>query len=305
MNNRFDVIFPEKIRCIAVVAPAGLPDRCKLTAALEKLGKTVKVKNFTASRSDDTPDYLAADAAVRSAGMNAAINDPEVDLILAARGGFGSVHILPDIDYAALRRRNLPVMGYSDITAIHCAMLAKNAGIPIAGSNLLQLDEVITDKASTTSHHLALQNDLPLQSLPFPELEAVNVQASEKTVSGHAYAGNLTVLSSLCGTEFMPDFSNFILIAEDVNEPVYKIDRMLEQLRLSGVLKNLQALIFGKFTGCDNSGGELSQLMTRFAGKLDCPCFKNFVFGHEFPMCAVNSSHKFTICAGRKLSISV
>ena len=294
MKNSVKNIFPEKIRCIAITAPAGYPDMEKLADAVKLLSQMVKVKNFIAARSADTPGYLSADSADRLAMFNAAVRDSEVDLILAVRGGFGSVHILPGIDYDTMQKRRLPVMGYSDITALHCAMLAKNAGIPIAGSNLLQLSEVLSDEWSFSSHHTALQSpaDSTVQEY---RLAAVNSLAQNCTVTAPAYAANLTVLTSLCGTEFMPDFSRYILIIEDVNEPVYKIDRMLEQLYLNNIVQNVKALAFGKFSDPENSTATLDELFTRFAAKLNIPCYKNFVFGHEFPMTAVNAAQLIQI----------
>ena len=295
MKKLLQPIFPENIRCIAVTAPAGKAAPAALELALQELAQVVKVKNYIAQATDDTPSYLAADAAARIACFNNAVNDPEVDLIAAVRGGFGSVHILHKIDYDTLRKRNLPVMGYSDITSLHCAMLAKNAGVPIAGSNLMQFEEVVKDDLSIASHHLALQNNINPTVLPAPEIQAGNELAATQKVSGKAYAANLTVLASLCGTEFMPDFSNRILIIEDVNEPVYKLDRLLHQLYLSGVLKDLQALVFGRFTGGENSPEVPDKLFASFSAKLPCPCYKNFAFGHEFPMIAVNSNHTLTL----------
>ncbi|MBO5923293.1 MAG: LD-carboxypeptidase [Lentisphaeria bacterium] len=297
MKSTVKTIFPENIRCVAVTAPAGFPDQNKLANSIELLTKMVKVKSYIAAKSSGTPSYLSADSADRLAMFNAAVRDPEVDLILAVRGGFGSVHILSGIDYETLKKRNLPVMGYSDITSLHCAMLAKNAGIPIAGSNLLQLDEVLSDELSFTSHRQALRETSTPADIPQYWLAPVNLPAQSLTVKAPAYAANLTVLTSLCGTEFMPDFSNHILIIEDVNEPVYKIDRMLAQLCLSGVLRHIKALVFGKFTAPENSAEALHELFTVFAAKLPCPCFKNFEFGHEFPMCAVNAAHTIAISA--------
>ena len=295
MKKLFQPIFPENIRCVAVTAPAGKAAPAALEAALQELSRVVKVKNYIAQATDDTPSYLAAETAARIECFNDAVNDPEVDLIAAVRGGFGSVHILQEIDYATLRKRNLPVMGYSDITSLHCAMLAKNAGVPIAGSNLMQLEEVVKDDLSIASHHLALQKNISKTVLAAPAIKAVNELAATQRVSGKACAANLTVLASLCGTEVMPDFSNRILIIEDVNEPIYKLDRLLYQLYLSGVLKDLQALVFGRFTGGENSPEVLDKLFASFSAKLPCPCYQDFAFGHEFPMIAVNSNHTLTL----------
>ena len=304
MKNSVKNIFPENIRCAAITAPAGFPDQSKLVEAIALLEKMVKVKDYIAAQPPGTPRYLSAEANDRLAMFNAAVRDPEVDIIIAVRGGFGSVHILPGIDYETLKKRQLPVMGYSDITALHCAMLAKNAGIPIAGSNLLQLFQVLNDDLSFTSHRLALQNIFSRTLLPSASLEAVNIPGANTTVTAPAYAANLTVLTSLCGTEFMPDLKDMILIIEDVNEPLYKIDRMLEQLYLNNVLKNIKALVFGKFTDPENSPEALAKLFAGFAGKLNKPCYKNFEFGHEFPMTAVNPHHILEITAGHAPSIT-
>lgn len=305
MKKLLQPIFPENIRCIAVTAPAGKAAPAALELALQELAQVVKVKNYIAQATDDTPSYLAADAAARIACFNNAVNDPEVDLIAAVRGGFGSVHILHKIDYDTLRKRNLPVMGYSDITSLHCAMLAKNAGVPIAGSNLMQFEEVVKDDLSIASHHLALQKNISKTVLAAPAIKAVNELAATQRGSGKAYAANLTVLASLCGTEFMPDFSNRILIIEDVNEPVYKLDRLLHQLYLSGVLNDLQALVFGRFTGEENSPEVLEKLFASFSAQLPCPCYKDFAFGHEFPMIAVNSNHTLTLQNNKAPAFSI
>lgn len=295
MFDRSKTIFPEQIRCVAVTAPAGTAAPEAVSPAIKMLEQHLTVKNYIARPTADTPQYLAGLPEQRAELFNRAVNDSEVDLILALRGGFGSVHILQEIDYATLRKRNLPVMGYSDITSLHCAMLAKNAGVPIAGSNLMQQGEVFADDLSFSSHKLALQKNISKTVLAAPAIKAVNELAAAQRVSGKACAANLTVLASLCGTEFMPDFSNRILIIEDVNEPIYKLDRLLHQLYLSGVLKDLQALVFGRFTGGENSPEVLDKLFASFSAKLPCPCYQDFAFGHEFPMIAVNSNHTLTL----------
>ncbi len=304
MFDRSKTIFPEQIRCAAVISPAGTAAPAAVSQAVKMLEKHLTVKNYITQPTADTPQYLAGLQEQRTELFNRAVNDSEVDLILALRGGFGSVHILHKLDYDTLRNRNLPVMGYSDITSLHCAMLAKNAGVPIAGSNLMQLEEVVKDDLSFSSHKLAMQKNISKTVLAAPAIKAVNELAATQKVSGKAYAANLTVLASLCGTEFMPDFSNRILIIEDVNEPVYKLDRLLHQLYLSGVLKDLQALVFGRFTGGENSPEVLEKLFTSFSARLPCPCYKDFAFGHEFPMIAVNSNHTLILQADKAPAFS-
>ncbi|MBE6369874.1 MAG: LD-carboxypeptidase [Lentisphaerae bacterium] len=284
-------IFPANIRTVAVTAPAGLPDREKLRSALRYLKAcNVNVVDYIADKGSEELSYLAASAEHRAASFNQAINDPSVDMILCARGGFGCVHILDRIDFGALQQRQLPVMGYSDISALHCAMLKNSAGIAIAGSNLIGIEQAAQDTLSLTTHRTALDRQQQKTNLAPSTLKQLRpvLPGATPAVNARAYAGNLSVLTSLCGTEFMPDFRGMILILEDVNEAVYKLDRMLTQLLHNGIFDQLQMLIFGDFSGAD--ARELDILQKRLASQLAIPCLKNFPFGHRFPMNAVNSA---------------
>ena len=283
-------IVPDNIKCIAVTAPAGLPDAGKFAASLEFLrtAADVQIKDYLPERVTGTPDYLAGSAEARSAAFNRAVNDPEVDMILCARGGFGCVHILPALDYATLQKRNLPVMGYSDITALHCAMLKKQSGIPIAGSNLTGIENLADTPQYAASHLEALAaNSGNLNSIVLK-----SISGNKRPVTACAYAANLTVLSSLCGSDYLPDFSNMILILEDINEPLYKIDRMLNQLYLNKVFNNLAALAMGDFSGTES---DPAFLFTQIADRFDLPCFTGFPFGHNGTIRAVNAQKVLTI----------
>ena len=96
----------------------------------------------------------------------------------------------------------------------------------------------------------------------------------------------------------MPDFSKYILILEDVNEPLYKVDRMLTQLQMAGVFKNLSALAVGCFTGIDNMAG-LEGLFSRIAQAENIPLFAGFQFGHTMPMGAINARKTLTLDDGQ------
>ena len=136
-------------------------------------------------------------------------------------------------------------------------------------------------------------------------LQLLNGNDKNLSLSARAYAANLTVLASLCGSEYLPDFKNMILILEDIDEPLYKLDRMLNQLQLNGVFKNLTALIFADFSGSTDKPAELNELLMRISGKLSMPCLKGFPFGHTLPMCAVNSSLKLSLQLPRRIHFSL
>lgn len=283
-------IIPDNIKCIAVTAPAGVPDNGKLAASLEFLrtASDVKIKDYIPEREPGTPDYLAGSAEARSKAFNCAVNDPEVDMILCARGGFGCVHILSALDYETLQKRNLPVMGYSDITALHCAMLKNSAGIPVAGSNLTGMENLAATPQYAASHLEALVENCSGSD----NIVLKCISRRQRTVKACAYAANLTVLSSLCGSDYLPDFSNMILILEDVNEPLYKIDRMLNQLYLNKVFDNLAALAMGDFSGTES---DPAFLFEQIAGRFDLPCFTGFPFGHNGTIRAVNAKRVLTV----------
>ena len=307
MNNSINNLFPSEIRTAAITAPAGPPDPLMLETSLQALQNSrIKVKSYLPESAGNAPAYLSAEPEERIRLLNAAINDPEVDMIICARGGFGSVHLLDHIDYTTLRQRQLPVMGYSDITALHCAMLSQHAGIPVAGSNLLSITQASGDAFSIASHHAALdlQASIPvkLPAAPLPLQMVIPQPGKSQTVSAKAFAANLTVLASLCGSKYLPHLDDMILIIEDVNEPVYKLDRMLSQLAANGVFDGLAALVFGIFTGCDNDN-DMDLLQKRIAGTLSCPCWKNFQFGHVFPMCAINACRKIQISPESEITI--
>ena len=131
MNNPF----PDSVTTIGIAAPSSAADRGQYEASLELLRssgiRTVEGGHlFTPS---DAPPYLSAPDDARADDLNDLIRNPEIDLILCLRGGYGSMRILDRIDWKTLRERNLPVIGFSDVTALHLAMFARKAGLPIAG----------------------------------------------------------------------------------------------------------------------------------------------------------------------------
>lgn len=288
-------LFPAEIRTIAVVAPAGPPPVDRLNAgiaALEAMGRRVVATPTLFARGESS--YLAESLEARLEDFNRAIRDPEVDLILCARGGFGSVHLLPGIDWETLTRRKLPVMGYSDITAIHGAMLARRAGVAIAGPSAVKMPDVLECGVTARSMQAAWAATSGERLLE----QSLSVIAGDgNEVEGYPFAANLAVLSTLCGTAFQPDLCGRILILEDVNEPLYKIDRYLTQLKMSGMLDAPAALCFGSFTGVPPTV-ELMRLEETLARELGVPVYRNFPFGHAFPMAAVNAAQKWRLAEG-------
>ena len=126
-------LFPASVRTVGLTSPASQPDAARIAEARRFLEETCGVKTVLAPSAlkRGPMKYCCGTPESRLADFHALLNDPRIDLILCTRGGFGSAHILPELDFDLLRERNLPVYGYSDISALHLAMLAKNAGIPV------------------------------------------------------------------------------------------------------------------------------------------------------------------------------
>lgn len=289
MNNPF----PPHIRNIAVIAPAGRCAPDALTKACHHLGSFgINVRLMPNCLAHNSLPHLSANDNDRVNDLHTALSDPQTDLILCARGGYGSARILELIDWELMRARQLPIVGYSDITALHLAMLHRQAGIPIAGPMCLKLYEHRDDSLSVNSLKTALLIDDNSPMLPVPELSVDTVKNG--FADAPAVAVNLTVATSLCGSDFMPDLAGHILIVEDIAEPAYKIDRCLNQLRQNGILAGLAGLVFASFHDCGNQM-ELNELFRHCAGLINGPVVSGFPFGHQFPTLSVRQGQRMII----------
>jgi len=264
--------FSDRIKKVAVIAPAGPPDKLKVdsgVAALKQFGiEVILMPNIF--KQSDIP-YTSASVEDRVADLHSAWSDLTVDLILCARGGYGSVQLLEEIDWDLLRTRDIPFLGYSDITALHLAMIQQGVKKPISAPMCCDIAEALAHSLSRTSLHQSLTNSTG-------KIEASSV-SGHVSLNSPVIAVNLTVCASMIGTPFFPDLSGTILLVEDVAEDTYRIDRNLTQLSLSGLLRNSAGVIFGDFKECGDKN-ELDELFKRFAEQNQVPTFKDASFGH-------------------------
>jgi muramoyltetrapeptide carboxypeptidase len=224
---------------VALLAPAGpLADSGELARAesnARSLGWEPVVSPLALARNG----YLAGDDASRLADLNAAIRDPRIDGIWCLRGGYGAMRLLPGVDYDALRKFPKAVIGFSDITALHLAIRARSGIVSYHGPTA----RAVLTSFSRESMARAVRND----GDPFAGARPLPLLREGSTV-GTLEGGNLALLCSLIGTPYSARFDGAILVLEDVNEPLYRIDRMLRQLILSGALARIAGLCFGAFT---------------------------------------------------------
>jgi muramoyltetrapeptide carboxypeptidase len=215
--------------------------------------------------------------------------DKEVEGIFALRGGFGSIHVAPLLDYKLIQANPKVLIGYSDITILLNAIHVKTglvtfhgptATSPFSDYTLAELRKVLCEA------HTAI----PLAAPPKNELKPGVVERrnrikkiSEGRARGRLVGGNLYCLLRMLGTPYAPDFNSSILFLEECGEKPYKIDGMLTQLRLAGVLQCVAAVVLGKFLAkpmLPDSELALEQLFADTFGDLQIPVIRGLMIGH-------------------------
>lgn len=265
---------------IGLVSPSGPPDNEEFLAAgirlIREMGFEIKWnRDLLATR----PGYLAGSDAERALEFHRMWADEEVKAILAVRGGFGAMRMLDMVDMDLVRRYAKLFIGFSDITVLLNVLCQETGLITFHGPTLTTLTR--SDRLSVASFFQALTGRLEA-TLPFDRLEMlVRGQAD-----GRMLGGNLTTLVHLIGTPYEINLDGAILAIEDVGEALYRIDRMLTQLKLAGRLNRLRGLLLGSFSS--ESFGRNDSLdyesvwhrVTELAAELEIPVWADIPFGH-------------------------
>ena len=236
----------------------------------------------------DRHGYLAGTDEARAADINRMFADRSVKAIFAARGGWGSARALPYLNWDVIAANPKLLIGFSDITALHLAIAARG-GFPTVHSPNAEANW--GPQSLDTFRRLAFDGALPIyQNLADADPLGAFGSRSIETLrpgraSGRLLGGNLTVLSTLMGTPFLPSFDGAILFLEDVDEAVYSVDRMLTQLALGGVLRRLTGVVFGRCARCGTASGggggfTLSDVLRRHLLPLNVPAFSGASIGH-------------------------
>ncbi len=236
----------------------------------------------------DRDQYLAGKDEDRARDVNAMFADDEVDAIFSLRGGYGTQRTLPYLDYDLIAKNPKVFTGSSDITGIQIAMFEK-AGLvsfhgPAAGGNysdytLAEFRKVLMEPSSRTR----IGQAPPFESGP-GRIDNKNrvTHFTGGVAQGRLIGGNLTLVSTLMGTPYEPDFQNRIVFLEDVDEAPYRIDRMLTQLWLAGKLQHAAGIAFGKFTKTEDDGNTFSieEIIRRRCAPLGIPVVSGLMIGH-------------------------
>ncbi|HET8554625.1 MAG TPA: muramoyltetrapeptide carboxypeptidase [Rhodanobacteraceae bacterium] len=269
---------------IQLIAPSGWPAAESLTRGVARLRQAGhQVTNEDAAKRR----YLrfAGTDPERAADINM-LADPDQalpDIVMAVRGGYGVHRILDRLDYPGLRKRltgkPFALVGHSDITALNLALLAKAELITFAGPML-----AYDFGGQTTSGFTLEQFWGTLRSSAHVVRWQGSPQQTPVNVMGPLWGGNLAVLCSLLGTPYMPDIRRGILFVEDVFEPTYRIERLLCQLKLSGVLDRQRALVLGDFSGYRadeyDPAYDMRAVVAYIRSITDVPVVTHLPFGH-------------------------
>jgi len=272
---------------VGLVLPASLEfEASGLDLAREQL-ETVGFRVRIGGHAKGRHGYFAGTDEERAADLNAMFADPEVAGIFCQRGGWGTPRLLPRLDFAAIRKHPKVLVGYSDITALLNGIHQETGLVtfhgPMAGFNLRPY--------SLEGWRRALMSTAPIGTLTNPPKEEDElVNRSWRTVTvrggrarGRLAGGNLTLVASLMGTPWEVDTAGAILLLEDVEEELYRIDRMLTQLALGGKLRAAAGVVFGYCTDCPTGDGptfSLEEILHDHLGTLGVPVFAGFAFGH-------------------------
>jgi muramoyltetrapeptide carboxypeptidase len=248
--------------------------------ALQSLGfEVVLGENYFARHG-----YFGGIDADRAADINHFFSDPDIRMIVAS-GGWGGARLLPLIDYDNIRNNPKIFLGYSDVTALLTAIHARTGLVTFHGP--APLDIFSADyfrRVVMNGEVVSMQNPTRITEDTLVQTENRVRTITSGKASGRILGGNLTVLTTIIGSPYLPEWDNSILFLEDVNEAVYRVDRMLTQLSLAGVLGKLRGFVFGRCTECGPGEGygalTMEQVLREHIEPLGIPAFSGTMIGH-------------------------
>lgn len=269
---------------IGLITPSGFINKEKLKKTID----TLQSFGLQAKYSDSVLEkdaYLAGTDQSRVNELHSMYLDNSTKAILCVRGGFGVTRILDKIDYSIIKKNPKPLIGYSDITALLSAVY-KKTNIP--GFHGIVGASEFTEYTKNNFRTIFIENQEEIK------IEQSETYSKHKEVlfpgkaEGIMIGGNLSLLTSLLGTDYDLDWSGKIVYIEEINEAPYKIDRMLTQLKLAGKFSNVKALIFGIFHKCntkdfnirDEDSYKVKEIIYEKIQELRVPTAYGFSFGH-------------------------
>ncbi|WP_353096169.1 LD-carboxypeptidase [Tissierella praeacuta] len=271
---------------IGIIAPSSPTTEEKVKKAHDKLidmGFKVKMGKSPYKRYG----YLSGNDNIRAEDINEMFNDKEVNGIICIRGGYGTPRIIDLLDYEIIRNNPKVFVGYSDITALHISFTQIANLVTYHGP--MVVSDMIDNFSDFSKDNLfrAIMNTEPMGKISNPEGEEI-ITINGGIAEGRIIGGNLSLIVDTIGTPYEIDVKGKILFIEEVGEEPYNIDRMLNQLRLSGKLQEANGIILGDFNGCEsenpNENLTLEQVINDQIKPIGKPTIYNLQAGHCDPM---------------------
>ncbi|MGF1538360.1 MAG: LD-carboxypeptidase [Elainellaceae cyanobacterium] len=268
---------------VGIISPAGVTtsqqDQDIVVNAIRALGLVPAL----GPHARDRYGYLAGRDRDRAADVNQFFADPTIKALMPIRGDWGSSRILPSLDYDVIRQNPKILVGFSDITALLLGIYAQTGLVTFHGPH--GLTSWLPDQAIPFRRVLfegaAAGIGGTLRPRPTPHRMITPGQAQ-----GPLIGGNLSVIAGIVGSPYMPDLDGAVLFVEDVGEAVYRVDRMMTQLKLAGALDGLAGFIFGQCTRCPAEGDSLTleQVLRDHLQPLGIPAWMGALIGHVEPI---------------------
>jgi len=267
---------------IGVLAPAFPPDAQKLqkgAAYLHERGHRVIMGKTPTARHG----YFAGNDQLRLEELQTMFANPEIDMIICARGGWGTLRLLNQIDYALLQAHPKALVGYSDITTLQLAFW-KKAGLPSLSGPMVAV-EMGSGILPFTERHFWDQIYNPRDFYSVNLTDAATEIWKKGRAAGPLLGGCLSMVSHQLGTPYSPDYTGAVLLLEDVGEEPYKIDRYLAHLKQAGVFGKISALILGNFLECEDENParnmvSIHDVLAEYFSDSPFPVVYDFPYGH-------------------------
>lgn len=295
-QDKNSVLKPQHLQVgdtVGLISPAGIIEAKDLEQAKQTFGSLgLKVK--LGKHVLDRYGYLAGKDSDRAADVNEMFADNSIKAIVAMRGGSGCDRILPLINYSLISSHPKIILGYSDITSLLLAIYSRTQLVtfhgPVAISTWNQFTVNYIKRILFQDEAVTMQNTLATQ------LRRQIITPGK--ARGKLVGGNLSVLSSMVGSSYLPSWKHTILFVEELNEDIYRVDRMLTQLKNAGILSQIAGFIFGQCTDCslgDEPSLTLAQVLQDHIQPLDIPAWYGAMIGH--------TKDKFTLPVGLEAEI--
>jgi muramoyltetrapeptide carboxypeptidase len=287
---------------VALINPSGaIYERAPYAVAIESLEALgFRVREAPHLRARRGP--FAGTDAQRAADVNAMFADPDVRALIAMTGGSGGNRILPLIDYALIARTPKVLAGFSDLTALINAVHVRTGLVtfhaPMGASEWNEFSVRHLRGVLIDAEPMLLANVQDKSDVLVPKEGRITTLRGGQA-RGRLVGGNLAVLTSLAGSPYWPDFDGALLFLEDVNEYIYRVDRMLSTLKLAGALDRVAGVVLGGFTNCGPGEGygalTLDEVFDDYFKPLNVPVYAGAMFGHV--------KRKFTLPVGLEAEI--